>query len=104
MNTLDLELVPISVLNDEFFQSYVTGDLDISLLFKSEDNARKFINMMMESCLFVKVTFTQQITFVYWYVVFTTHLCFCVLAMWKTLIRTHGASATRSERVHSRSG
>ena len=36
-----------------------TGDLKISLLFKSEDNARKFINKMIEHCLFFKVTFTH---------------------------------------------
>eukprot|EP01036_Dinobryon_divergens_P039911 gene39911-52685_t len=36
------------------FKYSETGDLKISLLFKSEDNARKFINKMIEHCLFFK--------------------------------------------------
>ena len=37
------------------------GDLEISLLFESEDNARKFINKMIEHCRFFKVTFTHRL-------------------------------------------
>ena len=36
-----------------------TGDLQISLLFKSEDNARKFINKMIEHCRFFRIPFTH---------------------------------------------
>ena len=43
------------------FKYSETGDLEISLLFKSEDNARKFINKMIERCLFFKVTFTHHL-------------------------------------------
>mmetsp|Transcript_26174 Transcript_26174/g.37481 ORF Transcript_26174/g.37481 Transcript_26174/m.37481 type:complete len:346 (-) Transcript_26174:540-1577(-) len=43
------------------FKYSETGDLEISLLFKSEDNARKFINKMIEHCLFFKITFTHRL-------------------------------------------
>lgn len=43
------------------FKYSETGDLKISLLFKSEDNARRFINKMIERCLFFNVTITHYL-------------------------------------------
>lgn len=44
------------------FKYSLTGDLQISLLFKSEENARKFINKMIEHCRFFKVPFEFQLS------------------------------------------
>ena len=43
------------------FKYSETGDLKISLLFESKDNARKFISKMIERCIFFKVTITHNL-------------------------------------------
>ena len=49
--------------NDEStsFKYSEEGDLEISLVFKSEDNARKFTNKMIEKCLYFKVKFHHDL-------------------------------------------